>query len=284
MKLVGLSMVRDEADIIESFVRHNLGYVDELHVIVQPSQDATRAILDALVREGLPLRVTDDDEGGFMQGRKLTALGRRLLRSAAADAVLVLDADEFVRAPDKAFLADVLARVPDDCLGSWQWISYVPTVEAAPSGVPVTRVITARRRAEYPIPKIILTRCFAERSDLLLPTGSHEVHSTTGAQRFRVARIRGAGLAHFPVRSASQIRNKIERGLAAMDKDSAGAQLGFHWRRIREMIEAEGMTFDLLQKIALDYQFTDATPIADIASWLVDDPLPCNFALRYDAR
>ena len=122
MKLVGLSMVRDEADIIESFVRHNLGYVDELHVIVQPSQDATRAILDALVREGLPLRVTDDDEGGFMQGRKLTALGRRLLRSAAADAVLVLDADEFVRAPDKAFLADVLARVPDVCLGSWLWI------------------------------------------------------------------------------------------------------------------------------------------------------------------
>ena len=32
-KLVGLSMVRNESDIIETFIRHNLTLLDELHVV-----------------------------------------------------------------------------------------------------------------------------------------------------------------------------------------------------------------------------------------------------------
>ena len=32
-KLVGLSMVRNESDIIETFIRHNLTLLDELHII-----------------------------------------------------------------------------------------------------------------------------------------------------------------------------------------------------------------------------------------------------------
>ena len=32
-KLVGLSMVRNESDVIETFIRHNLTLLDELHII-----------------------------------------------------------------------------------------------------------------------------------------------------------------------------------------------------------------------------------------------------------
>ena len=159
--------------------------------------------------------------------------------------------------------------------------AYVPTVEAAPAGEPITRVITHRQRSETPIPKMILTRWFAERGDLCLPMGSHRVYSSVGADTVKVARLRTVALGHFPVRSTRQIADKIGRGVTVLEKDYSGTQLGFHWHRIRQMIAAEGLSFDLLQKIAYDYQFTDLEPVTDIAAALIHDPIPCDFSLRY---
>ena len=57
MKLHAVTMIRDEADVIEAFVRHTLCYVDELHVVLHQSLDSTETILDALKQEGLNIRV-----------------------------------------------------------------------------------------------------------------------------------------------------------------------------------------------------------------------------------
>ena len=54
-KLVGLSMVRNESDIIETFIRHNLTLLNELHVVDHNSSDNTREILTLLKQEGLPI-------------------------------------------------------------------------------------------------------------------------------------------------------------------------------------------------------------------------------------
>ncbi|WP_422109483.1 glycosyltransferase family 2 protein, partial [Achromobacter xylosoxidans] len=44
-KLISISMVRNENDVIESFVRHNLELMDEMHIIDHGSSDGTREIL-----------------------------------------------------------------------------------------------------------------------------------------------------------------------------------------------------------------------------------------------
>lgn len=44
-KRVGLSMVRNESDVIETFIRHNLTLLDELHIVDHNSSDNTREIL-----------------------------------------------------------------------------------------------------------------------------------------------------------------------------------------------------------------------------------------------
>lgn len=41
-KRVGLSMVRNESDVIETFIRHNLTLLDELHIVDHNSSDNTR--------------------------------------------------------------------------------------------------------------------------------------------------------------------------------------------------------------------------------------------------
>lgn len=55
MELYGAAMVRNEADIVEAFVRHSLTVLDGLLVVDHGSIDGTWKILDARVREGLPI-------------------------------------------------------------------------------------------------------------------------------------------------------------------------------------------------------------------------------------
>ena len=54
-----VSMVRNEADVIESFVRHNLGWADRLYVAVHESSDETLSILQALQGDGLPIVLSE---------------------------------------------------------------------------------------------------------------------------------------------------------------------------------------------------------------------------------
>jgi hypothetical protein len=61
MRLWGVSMVRNEADVIEAFVRHNLGVLDGLAIVDHGSFDGTAQILAELQREGLSLRIVRDE-------------------------------------------------------------------------------------------------------------------------------------------------------------------------------------------------------------------------------
>ncbi len=51
MKIVGISMIRNDADIVEPFVRHTLRLLDHLFVIVHCPEDGSGEILKALHSE-----------------------------------------------------------------------------------------------------------------------------------------------------------------------------------------------------------------------------------------
>lgn len=55
MKIVAVSMARNEADIIEAFVRYHCRIFDAIVIVDHASIDGTSEILDALRSEGLPL-------------------------------------------------------------------------------------------------------------------------------------------------------------------------------------------------------------------------------------
>ena len=104
-------MVRNEADLIEAFVRHHVERVDALYLVDHRSEDGTRDILRALVAEGLPLSVQLDDHPAQRQAEIVTALARQAFASGA-DVVFPLDANEFLKLPDRAVFERWLARVP----------------------------------------------------------------------------------------------------------------------------------------------------------------------------
>ncbi len=82
MSVVGVSTVKDEADVVEWTLRHMADEVDSLVVADNGSRDGTREILAWLADE-LPLTVVDDPEVGYYQSRRIT----RLADEAAAGAL-----------------------------------------------------------------------------------------------------------------------------------------------------------------------------------------------------
>jgi glycosyltransferase involved in cell wall biosynthesis len=96
MRFFGVACVKNEANLIEAFVRHNLVYWERLMLLDHGSTDGTSAILQALRVEGLPLEIVSDDGIGKLQGARMSGLMREAARQGA-DWVFLLDADEFIR-------------------------------------------------------------------------------------------------------------------------------------------------------------------------------------------
>src|SRR5439155_575529 len=94
MKIAGISMIRNDADIVEPFVRHTLRHLDHLFVIVHSPEDGTGEILKALHDEGLPMTLVHYGEPAFLQGEGLTWLARQAYAAIRPDFIIALDAAE----------------------------------------------------------------------------------------------------------------------------------------------------------------------------------------------
>jgi hypothetical protein len=290
MKLVGVAMVRNEADIVEAFVRNNLELLDALYVIDHRSDDGTREILQALAAEGLPLQLEFDDDVAQRQPENITRLARRAF-AEGAEAVIPLDADEFLKVPDRARLDRTIAGIPPAYCAAVEWWTYVPDPQP---GDPQPLAAAQRRRAleAHGLHKIVLTGAFARTPAAVVGPGNHTVLMQGPDQDLTVNRVQLAlipssiaALAHFPVRSAEQLVRKITLGWeahrAAARKDPT---LAFHWRELYDEFTTRGKPSpSRLREIALNYGLPMARWQPESAIRLIRDPLPARTRMRHAA-
>jgi hypothetical protein len=280
MKLHGVARVKNEGDVIEEFVRHNLRYLDELTVIDNASFDGTLTVLEALRAEGLPLTILHDAMLPKRQYETMTRVARESAATSDWDYLFLLDADEFLKVRDRMQLEKSLAALLPGQNGLLPWVSYVPTPRD-PADVPrVLERIRFRRAAEpaQPFYKCVLSRGFAERGDFEIAQGNHEANGAhSGASPVVLADV---SLAHFPVRSLEQIQGKTLLGWGAylvMGHDGVG--MGWHQRRLFHKLEtAPVWTIDDLYEIALCYTDDDVPQDRPAVTY---DPLPPVTHWRY---
>jgi len=241
-------MIRNDADIVEAFVRHTLRLLDHLFVIVHCPEDGTDEILGALGAEGLPMTLVIDDEPAYLQAERLTWLARRAHAALPSDFVFVLDADEFLVPDERQSIEAALGSLPPDVPAArLAWRTFVPTAEDAPGEINPLRRIRHRLRDEATIEKVVLTRAFEDDPALVLDQGSHGLlRIGAPAARLPLPALAGIGLAHYPVRSAAQIANKTILGylalLAAGRPHAEERSLATHWRRCYEDMVLRGAT------------------------------------------
>ncbi len=110
-KIAVIAMVKNEEDIIESFVRHVFSYADVLFVADHKSSDDTCKILKLLQKEGFEIRIEEVEQNGYFQAEVMTRLLYHAIEEESADIIVAADADEFLVMNDEQADASQLHMV-----------------------------------------------------------------------------------------------------------------------------------------------------------------------------
>jgi hypothetical protein len=73
-RIISLSMVKNEQDIIEPFIRHNSRYVDFMIIVDNASVDLTRRIAIDCARELKTIIIAGSEEFAYNQAERMTRL------------------------------------------------------------------------------------------------------------------------------------------------------------------------------------------------------------------
>jgi predicted O-linked N-acetylglucosamine transferase (SPINDLY family) len=279
-RLVAVGTVRNEEDIIESFVRHTLRFVDELRLVDHLSTDRTPAILAALQAEGLAVHVTRHSGQTLVQEQLVTQLAREAFR-AGADWVIPLDADEFIEAGNlRAVLAD-LDRTAPGAIGWWPWVSMVPHPDDDVTAAdPVRRIVHRLATERVVTPKCLVPRAVTLRPDWQIAPGSHHVRLGSMDPLPMVQLMAGQALRHYPLRSLTQLMTKVVLGhLASRPQGEARSKFAPQKAAIFQRLRAGWTpTAQDLTHLAATYQDPDN---ADLPP-LIHDPLAADHVLQHE--
>ena len=270
MKLIAISRVKDELDIIEPFIRHHAHYFDTHIVLDDGSSDGTYEVLQKLKLSGLPLVVIREPSVGYAQRQYMTNLLRLAVRDFDADWVMALDADEFLETSDQSSLADVLcSRKPELLTIPWNNFVWSADQDERKEANPVVRMRLRLPPSPARLGKVLIpTKGSVEQ--LELSQGNHSL--TKDGQDLPMKSLDGVRLCHFPIRTMTQYASKIAVGYlqyaALPDWDRL---IGFHYiEPFRLLKEAPDQFYRALPNQSRRYSLVDTDPDPGPAR---DDPL-----------
>jgi SAM-dependent methyltransferase/GT2 family glycosyltransferase len=277
-------MVKNEQDIIEPFIRHNLQFVDGMVIIDNASTDATRDIVAECARELGNIIVADSEEFAYTQSERMTRALHYCQTAFFADFVLLLDADEFICAADRTALEAVLETIPSGGVGLLPWRTFVlsPFEASIPEDPP--RSIRVRRAAELPLFRKAALRLDGNLPRLVIAQGNHTVTTESGDAP-KTIDLDQIPLLHFPVRSTSQLIAKSVIGWIAMLARNPAAReegVSFQWRQIFEALMARPLPeLDRVELCEASMRYAQTRNQID---WLTDtmaDTPPAGYVRRY---
>jgi hypothetical protein len=239
-RLIAITSIRNEIDIVETFVRHTLGLVDGVLAIDDGSTDGTLDVLRALAARGLPIDVAEESSIGYWQRERMTRLMREAALRHGADWVIPLDADEFLAWSD----ADRLAlHAAGNAPFSLPWRTYVPTqADDRAERNPLVRMRHRLAREAAAWHKVLIPRSLALDPGAALDQGSHNL--LLHGNPCPAQPLGSAFLGHLPVRSAGQITAKISIGfLQYLVMPEARPGQGSHYVRPYDSLKRDPEAF-----------------------------------------
>lgn len=281
MRIVGVTIARNEEDVVEASIRHNLRCLDALVVVDHASTDATSGILASLAAEGLPIEVNRDDTLGALPASYEPELVRRALERGA-DVVIPTGADEFVRLPSReAFERRVRAaggaagiRIPLQ--------TFAP--DFAADGDIVARMQHARRRTIEPpgATRIAVARragggataAGPETGDPALPTAGDALPALAESV---------ASIARVPVRSVEQ--HVARTAIGYLSRLIASPPVPDDANPFRasyaEIVSGRAPSRDHLESVVLNLDLPADRRVAGGPGGWVEDPFLDSMELRY---
>lgn len=209
MKIVSYTMVNNEAEIIESFIRYNSCFVDEMFIIDNGCTDNTISILNKLIEEGYKLTVFDESLEAYNQFRLDNKYLSVVNEICHPDIIIPLDADEFIIADGNP--REQLEKLSTDSIYyiNWQW--YVMTSEDTNDDFIPLRMQYHLDRVPWnysdgtPVTKVILPAKYYFNNKLTMSMGHHTVYGNNNVNIEKISQLR---LAHYRSISTEQLVSK----------------------------------------------------------------------------
>jgi len=258
MKLAVISMIRDEADVIRPFLRHLAALFDLVFLLDQRSSDGTSDI----IRHGCDARSGWShwhmDFAGRHQKEVVTAFMARAFEQGA-DAVFLLDSDEFIdvrsRAELEAVADEMNARSKP---GLFSWKTCVPLHFDRWQFDPDKPLWIGEAGASFA--KVAIPRAlFLSVPGLRVTQGNHHAADADGN---RIGAVIPAGnLLHLPIRSRQQFLQKVFiSAIANLAKNNPMTKEGTHKRLFLEAIAGRALSDATLMSIAGQFPMLGKPP------------------------
>ena len=206
--------------------------VDFIYVSDNRSVDGTTDILENLRDEiAIPMSIQYDDEVGYEQSKKMTALANWAHAETGCDWVIPFDADEVWYAPNGS-ISRFLDQKHNTHIVPANLYDHVATdLDNHDETNPIARLLW-RRSYPAPLPKVAVR--FHE--SLKIGMGNHDA-TFRFTPRHTADRL---AIRHFPYRSADQIVRKIRNGAEAYAATDLPAHYGAHWRSWGAILDRDG--------------------------------------------
>jgi hypothetical protein len=259
VKVVGLYLVRNEVDVLETNLRHHFANViDEAIVVDNGSTDGTLELLGDLA-EDMPLQVASE-VGHSYQGDRVTRMAR-FATQQGADWVLPIDADEFWVATDGPFRTVLEETAPDVQALFVEMVNFVQSRDVLVARPGVLSSMTMRparivggaedasrlvRDGDAGWLEITYTPKVVHRASpgIVVSKGNHLTGIAGGRPTERLAWL------HAPIRARSVLTHKLDHGRRTLE-ERGPAEISWHLKRWWQM--ARDRTLDREWE-ALSYQ------------------------------
>ncbi len=254
MKKIGIvSLVKNESDIIELFLRINLRSVDKIFLIDHCSQDGTLEIAKEMKKEYHQIELFRYANKEFNQSKVITSAVRNIASKNILDFIIPLDGDEFISENHPMDLRKILSvNVGPEEAALMPWETYCPTsLNYFKSEAPLFHCFKKRSIEPKQYYKVILGNEFAK--DCIVEAGNHSAFSAKYQRPKKTLNIK---LKHIPVRSPEQIIRKALMGnYSNLLKNGRKKGENYHWDEISNMARKSDyvIKLDQLIKIALHY-------------------------------
>ncbi len=278
-----ISMVKNEQDIIEPFIRHHANLFNWMVVLDNRSVDDTRDIALKCARELKNVVLADDEDFGYFQAERMTRMLHYCQSAFFADFVLLLDADEFVAAADRISLIRALEAIPHGGTGLLPWRTYILHPEADWTKNPdPPKSMVWRRVKEDPLFRKVVFRFDRLYCPFFHVAQGNHLATTSSGRPFSSNDL-DLSLLHFPVRSAHQYAAKSIVGWMAYLAKNASARAegaGFQWAQGFDRI-AGTRGLEPIEVCEASLHYAQTRGVLDWKTGVLEDSYPFTYRRRY---
>ena len=282
-KIYSITMVKNEMDIIESFIRYHLNIVDGMIILDNISSDNTLDIIKKLKDEGLPVHYIEDEDPNYAQDKKMNKLLKIAVDKFDADIILPLDVDEFITSKHHGNPREILEKFESPNYYLAKWKTYIPYFDKKIHNKFIPSQITYARDEELEAYyKVIIPKELVKNYSVTLSFGNHEIIFKNEKYQNIIKGIYNPDLsiAHFPLRFKEQTFSKIVMGwISSLHREDRGVCQSSHWENIfNKLKKDEEISNEDVTELATVYALEDDTRPVNIK----EDPMDLTFCNNID--